>query len=137
MCFCVHYHEYEFMFISVNARILRLGLFLWIAGTVGVRLGGHHLLHPHRKFQTVALYLVSFALMALLGRRIFRRLGVQRDAWQRAAALLILPTLLLDPFSCAFFTIVFPNLDPGAAGVFGGWMLICCGGAVAGTWIKP
>jgi hypothetical protein len=48
----------------------------------------------------------------------------------------MLPTLLLDPFSCAFFHTVFPNLDPGAAGAFGGWMLIFCAGAVAGVWVK-
>jgi hypothetical protein len=50
---------------------------------------------------------------------------------------LILPTLILDPFSCAFFTTMFPNLDPGAAGAFGGWVLISCGGGVAGVWRKP
>jgi hypothetical protein len=75
--------------------------------------------------------------MAFLVPRICRRLGVESDLWPKAATLLILPTLLLDPFSCVFFTAMFPNLDPGAAGAFGGWMLICCGGGVAGVWRKP
>jgi hypothetical protein len=48
----------------------------------------------------------------------------------------MLPTLLLDPFSCAFFTVIFPNVEPGAAGVLGGWMLIFCAGAVVGVWLK-
>ena len=48
----------------------------------------------------------------------------------------MLPTLILDPFSCAFFPSVFPNMDPAAAGIFGGLMLICCGGAVACLSVK-
>jgi hypothetical protein len=83
------------------------------------------------------LYLVSFVAMGLLIPRICRRLGLEKDSRLKGATLLILPTLILDPFSCAFFATVFPNLDPGAAGVFGGWILICCAGAVAGVWVKP
>ncbi|MGC9951853.1 MAG: DUF5367 family protein [Bryobacteraceae bacterium] len=118
-------------------RTLIAGLFIWIAGTLGVRLSGHRLLQPGHAVQTVVLYAASFVLMALLIPRICRRLGFQRDLWPKAATLLILPTLILDPFSCAFFSTVFPNLDPAAAGAFGGWMLICCGGGIAGVWRNP
>jgi hypothetical protein len=110
------------------------GLLIWTAGTLLIRLAGHRLLQPGRTVQTVALYLISFVLMALLVPRICRRLGFAKDLWPKAATLLILPTLVLDPFSCTFFTTIFPNLDPAAAGAFGGWMLICCGGGVAGVW---
>jgi hypothetical protein len=113
---------------------LLAGLLLWIAGTVGIRLSGQRLLVPDQAARTLLLYLVSFVLMALLIPRICRRLRLEREAWFQAVILLILPTLILDPFSCAFFPTVFPNIDPAAAGVFGGWMLICCGGAVAGVW---
>ncbi len=123
------------MFITWRRTFL-IGLLLWTAGTVAIRLAGQRLLRPDHLAQTVGLYLVSFLLMALLVPRICRRLGVQKDLWPQAATLLILPTLLLDPFSCAFFSSMFPNLDPGAAGAFGGWMLICCGGGVAGVWRK-
>jgi hypothetical protein len=118
-------------------RSLAAGLLIWITGSVAIRLAGHRLLMPGHITQTIGLYLASFVLMALLVPRICRRLGFERDLWPKAATLLILPTLILDPFSCAFFTAVFPNLDPAAAGAFGGWMLICCGGGVAGVWRKP
>src|SRR5579871_1516740 len=114
----------------MRRRTLSFGFALWIAGTLGLRVSGQRLLHPHQAVATFLLYLVSFVLMALLARRIFSRMGLAREKWPEAAAFLILPTLILDAFSCAFFSNVFPNLDPGAAGVFGGWMLICCGGAV-------
>jgi hypothetical protein len=117
-------------------RTLLTGILIWTGGAAGIRLSGHRLLRPDHMVQTVVLYVIGFASMALLVPRICRRLGFQRDLWPKAATLLILPTLILDPFSCVFFTTLFPNLDPGAAGVFGGWMLICCGGAVAGVWRK-
>ena len=119
---------------SYQSKILRLGLLLWLVGTVAIRLAGQRLLHANQPLQTVILYVLSFVLMGLLVRRIFH--GLERDLWPTAATLLVLPTLILDPFACAFFHTVYPNLDPAAAGIFGGWMLIFCAGAVAGVWIK-
>jgi hypothetical protein len=118
-------------------RILRIGVLLWLIGTAGIRLAGQRLLHSGRPYATLILYLISFLLVALLAPRIFRRVGVQKDSWPAAATLLMLPTLILDPFSCVFFTTVFSNVEPGAAGVFGGWMLICCAGVVVGVWVSP
>jgi|SRR5579863_7478597 len=120
----------------MHYRPLRIGVLLWLVGTVAIRLVGQRLLYANRAGATLILYGVSFVAMACLVRRIFRRLGLGRESWPAAATLLMLPTLILDPFSCAFFTSIFPNADPGAAGVFGGWMLICCAGAVAGVWMK-
>ena len=120
----------------MRLRTLATGFLIWTAGTAAIRLAGHSLLRPGRALPTVILYLASFLSMALLVPRICRRLGWQSDLCEqlKGASLLILPTLTLDPFSCAFFTTVLPNLAPGAAGVFGGWMLIFCGGAIAGAW---
>ncbi len=118
----------------MSPRILSTGLLIWTVGTIAIRLFGQRILKHGHSAQTAVLYVISFALMAILIPRICHRLGLPREIWPKAAILLILPTLILDPFSCAFFANVFPNIDPSAAGAFGGWMLICCGGAVAGVW---
>jgi hypothetical protein len=107
-----------------------LGLLIWIAATVLIRLTGHYFLHPGHNIQTVLLYAVSLSAMLLLVRGIAYWLKIERSAWIRAAGWLALPTLVLDPFSCIFFNRLFPNMDPAAAGIFGGWMLICCCGAM-------
>jgi len=117
-------------------NITLTGLALWVVGTIGIRLAGQHMLSTQHATRTVILYGVSFLLMGWLARRIFRGAGLDKESWPRAATLLALPTLILDPFSSAFFGSVFPNVDPAAAGIFGGWMLICCAGAVAGAWVK-
>src|SRR5579871_1777590 len=114
----------------MGKQTILIGVLLWTTGTVAIRLAGQRLLQPEHISRTVILYLISFVLMAILVPRICLRLGLQKDQWPGAATLLILPTLILDPFSCAFFASMFPNIDPAAAGVFGGWMLICCGGGV-------
>jgi hypothetical protein len=117
-------------------RALLAGIAIWIIGTIAVRLAGDRLLHPDRLTWSLALYAVSFVAMAFLVRGICVLLRIDRDSWPAAATLLILPTLLFDPFSCLFITTVFPDLEPGAAGLFGGWMLICCGGGVTGAWVR-
>jgi len=86
---------------------------------------------------TLILFVVSFPLMAWIVRRLCRRFKLGRDQWLAGAASVALPTLLLDPFSCTFFSVVFPNMAPSVAGVFGGWMLWCCAGAVVGASIRP
>ncbi|HEV2387734.1 MAG TPA: DUF5367 family protein [Candidatus Acidoferrales bacterium] len=116
-------------------RALVYGFALWAIGTVGLRLAGGRLLLPHQPARTISLYAASFALMAWVIPRICLGLRLERGLWFQAAALLMLPTFLLDPFSAAFFPSVFPNIDAGAAGVFGGWLLMCCAGIVAGVWI--
>jgi len=68
--------------------------------------------------------------------RIFQDLSELDIAQQVLAEWGIQPTLLLDPFSSAFFPIVFPNIAPEMAGVFGGWMLLCCAAALVGVTIQ-
>lgn len=117
-------------------RAFLYGLLLWILGTLVIRFTGRGLFHPTRPLSTVILYLASFVLLAVLIPRIPRSLKIEKGSRFAAVSLIILPTLLLDPFSCLFFSTIFPNIAPAAAGLFGGWMLICCAGAVAGAWLE-
>ena len=117
-------------------RVFLYGLALWLTGTFAIRFGGYRLLDAQAPVRALILYAASFAAMVLVVPRICRALGLERDAWFAAVTLLMLPTLILDPLSCIFFTRLFPGADPSAAGIFGGWMLSFCGGAVAGVWVR-
>src|SRR5271168_3554563 len=105
------------------------GLALWAAATLFLRLAGQRVLHPGDWTQTLVLFAISLPLMAWLVRRLCRRFKLPADQWLKGAVSVALPTLLLDPFSSAFFPYVFPNMSPAVAGIFGGWMLWCCAGA--------
>jgi len=114
-------------------RLLLYGLGLWITGTVALRLIGQHVLHPGNTAGTLLLFAISFPLMAWLVRRLCRGAHLPPERWPSGAVAVALPTLLLDPFSSVFFPLVFPNMAPEVAGVFGGWMLWCCAGALLGA----
>jgi hypothetical protein len=105
----------------MKSKLFLYGLAIWIAATAALRLRGQHLLRPGDPARTLILF------------GICRRLQLPRDQWLSGAFWLLLPTLLLDPFSSAFFPVVFPNMAPEAAGVFGGWMLWCCAGGLLGV----
>ena len=116
----------------MDRRLFLYGFVIWAGATVALRFAGQHLLRPGDLAGTFLLFAVSFPLMAWIVRRLCRKVGLQQEQWMAGAVSLSLPTLLLDPFSSVFFPVVFPNMAPEVAGVFGGWMLWCCAGALAG-----
>ena len=121
------------MFVQLHRRLFLAGLGIWAAATLALRAAGQHLLHPRDPAGALMLFAASFPLMAWVVRRLCRGAGLAREQWLAGAVSAALPTLLLDPFSSAFFSSVFPNMAPEVAGVFGGWMLCGCAGAVAGA----
>jgi uncharacterized protein DUF5367 len=116
--------------------LLLYGFALWLIGTIALRLAGQHLLRPGSLAMPFILFAASFAVMAWLARRLCRGSGLTPTDWPAGAVSLALPTLVLDPFSSAFFPLVFPNISPDAAGLFGGWMLACCAGALVGGTLR-
>jgi hypothetical protein len=113
--------------------LLRTGFLIWISATAYLRLDGQRLLRSRSWVPVLLLFMVSFAGMALLARRLCRAAQLPREQWPTGAIALALPTLVLDSFSTALFPAIFPNIAPEMAGVFGGWMLICCAGALLGV----
>lgn len=120
----------------MNFRLFMVGLAIWFAATLALRLAGQRLLHPGDWKGTLILFAVSFPLMAWVVRRLCSRFQLPRDKWLSGAVSISLPTLLLDPFSSSFFPVVFPNMAAEVAGVFGGWMLWCVAGALVGVTIS-
>jgi hypothetical protein len=117
----------------MKPRLILIGLALWLIATLALRLGGQYVLHPGRWPAILILFAMTFPLMAWLVHRVCISSGIPQAEWLAAAVSLLLPTLLLDPFSSAFFPVVFPNMAPQVAGVFGGWMLWCCAGGLVGA----
>ena len=111
------------------------GLGIWIGATCCVLSG--NVLRPGDWKGTLIFFALSFPLMAWIVRRLCGRFRLPPEQWPAGAISIALPTLLLDPFSSAFFPVVFPNMAPEVAGVFGGWMLWCCAGALVAAIIRP
>src|SRR5437899_1467255 len=120
----------------MDNRLLLCGLVIWGFATMLLRFWGQYILHPDDWQRTLLLFAVSFPLMGWIVRRLCRRFQIPREQWPVGAVSVALPTLLLDPFASAFFSFVFPNMAPEVAGVFGGWMLCCCAGALLGAALR-
>jgi hypothetical protein len=121
------------MFMSMNMRLVRTGFIIWLGATLALRFGGQRILRPGDWKGTLILFAITFPLIAWLVRRLCVRAGLPQAEWLAGTTSLLLPTLLLDPFSSAFFPAVFPNMSPQVAGVFGGWMLWCCAAGLVGV----
>jgi hypothetical protein len=122
---------------KIHARLFLAGLLIWLVATVVLRVAGQYVLRPGNWVGILTKFAISFPLMAGIVRRLCRRFRLPQQEWLMGAVSIALPTLLLDPFSSAFFPVVFPNMAPEVAGVFGGWMLFCCAGALTGALIRP
>jgi len=117
----------------MNPKALLAGFALWLFGTALIRFAPRPLLRIDAPARIATLYALSFVCMAWLIPRLSARLAQSPAQRFEATALLILPTLLLDPWACLFFPRVYPNFPAAAAGLFGGWMLVFCAGAAAGA----
>jgi len=117
----------------MKLRLFLYGFAGWLIATVALRFWGQFVLRPGDWIRTLTVFALSFPLMALLVRRLCSGFRLRDGEWLSGALMVLLPTLLLDPFSSAFFPTAFPNMSPDVAGVFGGWMLWCCAGALVGA----
>jgi hypothetical protein len=106
------------------------GAGIWLAATLFLRIAGEYVLRPGDRVRMAVVFTVAFAAVFLLVRTLVRRNCRTPGEFPRAAAILCLPTLLLDPFSTLFFRSVFPNLPPAGQGPFAALMLWCCGAAI-------
>jgi len=122
------------MFMFMVRGPLILGCVMWLGATAALRIAGGRIV-PTTPAGILIAFTASFAAMAWLARHVCRRLQIAPADWPVATIALAAPTLLLDPFSSAFFPVVFPNIRPDAAGAFGGWMLSCVAGALCGATI--
>ena len=121
----------------INKTLFVYGLGIWLGATIALRLGGQYLLRPRDPAGTAVLFAVTFPLMAWIVRRLCVRNRLAPEEWPMGAIAIAMPTLLLDPFSSVFFPVAFPNMAPELAGIFGGWMLWCCAGALLGASLRP
>ena len=114
-------------------RCMVVGFLIWLFGTLALRVAGQYFLYPENVLAIVFLLLASFPAMALVARRVCADASIPREQWPAAAIFLVTPSLVLDTFSSAFFPLVYPNMPAQAAGLFGGWILWCCAGALLGV----
>lgn len=115
-------------------RFVWIGLAVWLAATLAIRLGGGRLLPTGNPAGLALLFGVTALVIALFLFRLVRALPTP-EAGLRAAVLIVLPGLLLDTGSVLWFQSVFPNLPDSAGMPFAALLLWCYGIALlAAVW---
>lgn len=120
----------------MTARLLSIGLAFWGGGAVLLRWFGAEIISADHIAVTAATYAASFIAMAAVVPALFTSMRITRALWFRSAALLMLPSLILDALTQLAFSRAYPNMNESAAGLFGGLILTCCAGALIGVWLR-
>jgi hypothetical protein len=122
----------------MNYKIISVvsGLLVWLVVSIAIRMFGQLVFIPGDPAVLAVLYLASFAGLVLALRLMFRLMSLLVQQVFLATILMVLPGMVLDGVALAFYPVVFPNLDPAACGLFGGWLLVAYAGVLAGavTW---
>lgn len=104
-------------------RAMGLGLVLWLANTAIFRFAGQYFFLP-----SVAPPYLLFAIAIVVGAACtfvcVKLLGAARGDEGEAAVGVAFPSLLLNSVLTHEFAMVFPDLDAGLDGVFGGLAML-------------
>ncbi|WP_396612556.1 DUF5367 family protein [Haloferax sp. S1W] len=110
--------------LSETRLLLGVGLAVALVAGLVFRIVGHLVLDPSRPAVVAAVFVATVPAMWLLAVGIFRWRGHTDGARREAAAILVVPGMLVDAVSTALFQVVYPNMVLGAAGLFGGLLLL-------------
>ena len=102
-------------------RMVVTGFLIWAVATVALRLAGQYVF---RGGSPILLLVITVPVMAAVAIALLQRYR-PREQRALAAIALVAPGMLLDTISAIWFPTVFPNIRPDAAGLFGGWLLLC------------
>jgi hypothetical protein len=114
-------------------RLFIVGLVIWLVATIALRLAGQWVLNPDRPVSIIVLLAISALLLFRLPRLLFSRFAIPKQERALGGLALVAPGMFLDTFSAICFASVFPNMRPDAAGLFGGWLLLCNAAALVGA----
>ncbi|EMA01249.1 DUF5367 family protein [Haloferax denitrificans] len=110
--------------LSETRVLLGVGLAIALVAGLVFRVVGQLVLVPSRPLATAAVFALTVPAMWALAVGVFRWRGLSGGARREAAVLLVVPGMLVDAVSTALFSVVYPNMGLGAAGLFGGLLLL-------------
>ncbi len=117
-------HPAPFIERRTATLFVLVGFIAWAVATLAFRLIGQHLLNPANEFVILGVFVATVPLMVLLLAVLYAGQGVSGVERRTAAVLVVLPGMLLDVLSLAFFGTMFPNMVSTAAKYFGALLLL-------------
>ncbi|WP_411968605.1 DUF5367 family protein [Haloferax sp. YSSS75] len=109
---------------SETRVLLGVGLAIALLAGLVFRIVGHLVLDPANPLVVGVIFVLTVPLMWGLAVGVFRWRGIEGVERREGAVLLVVPGMLVDAFSTALFSVVYPNMSLAAAGLFGGLLLL-------------
>ena len=114
-----------------------IGFLVWLLATIVFRLAGHLFFLDDDPAILTLLWLAAIIALFSFAVLLFRWRRLTRAQQFEAAALMVIPGMVLDAFITEGFEMVFPNMSADAAGSFGAWLLIAYASVLVAAFIPP
>ena len=114
-----------------------IGFLVWLLATIVFRTAGHLFFLDDDPAILTLLWLATIIALFLFALVLFRWRRLTRAQQFEAAALMVIPGMVLDAFITEGFEMVFPNMLADAAGSFGAWLLIAYASVLVAAFIPP
>jgi len=114
-----------------------IGFLVWLLATIVFRLAGHLFFLDDDPAILTLLWLATIIALFSFAVLLFRWRRLTRAQQFEAAALMVIPGMVLDAFITEGFEMVFLNMSADAAGSFGAWLLIAYASVLVAAFIPP
>ncbi|MBE8715010.1 DUF5367 family protein [Sphingobacterium hungaricum] len=100
-----------------------LGFFIWAIATFAFRYFGHLFFLTDRQWVVITLFAGTALILGIISHIVFNKFRLSKPQSVHAAALLVLPGMLLDSLCLFFFDLVFPTLPSTDGTIFSSWLM--------------
>jgi len=100
------------------------GFGVWLLATIVFRIAGHIFFLDDNIAVLAILWIATVIALMGIALFVFRWRNITCAQRYEAAALMVLPGMVLDAFVTEIFTTVFPNMPASSDASFAAWLLI-------------
>lgn len=100
-----------------------VGFLVWLSATILFRLAGQYFFIVDNASVMVALYILLIPALGFIATSVFNKFKLGHLESIKAAAIMVLPGMLLDTLCIQFFEKLFPNMPEIYSKTFASWLM--------------
>lgn len=100
-----------------------VGFLVWLCATLLFRVAGQYFFLVDNVMVMLVLYLMLVPALGFIATLVFNKCRLGNPESTKAAAIMVLPGMLLDVVCIQFFEDVFPNMPAIYSKTFGAWLM--------------
>lgn len=100
-----------------------VGFLVWLSATVLFRVAGHYFFIVDNVFVMAVLYIMLIPALGFMATTVFNKFKLGNPESVKAAAIMVLPGMILDTLCIQFFEKLFPNMPEIHSKTFASWLM--------------